>query len=123
MRIVECKSANEQTHGEADAGEERCPVNLDPRCRRLAGGDAQPHHQPDRAEHARLRAQEKARDDGQRHRFDKLAETVDMDAGTCKSEQRHDAEHHPRVNRMFEALERRLVLSAPERDCQSGKHA
>ena len=104
---------DEQAHREADPAQDRRPVKLAPTGALGSRREAGLHGQPQRAEHAELLADEQAGEDRQRQRPGESADASDMNPRADEAEQGHDSEHHPGMDIVLEALERRVRLATP----------
>ena len=106
---VEGEARDQQRDGEPDAGDGSAPDDHRPAQRAAQAGEPGPRREPRRADDAERLAHHVAEHDPERdRRGDRVAEQlpVDVDAGVCEREQRHDHEARPRVEPVLEPLVR-----------------
>ncbi|MPL88576.1 hypothetical protein SDC9_34602 [bioreactor metagenome] len=119
---LEVQRADEERHGEADAGEAGNAVELHPGGGGGQAGDAQLDHRPGRAEDAELLAEHERERDAERQRLEQIADAHarEVHPGVRIGEDRHDQEHHVRVQRVFERMRGRFAVAVLERDEEGG---
>jgi hypothetical protein len=97
--VIEPERADEEAHGEADAGQDGDPVELERGGTRGPLPDTELERRERRAEHADLLAREQSRDDAERKRRREARERSSRQrhARIGERKQRNDAVAHPRL--------------------------